>query len=115
MAVKPQAKPEPAKSKDEVLDGPLMDGKSAALKKMLAKGKERGYVTVDELNAALPPEQLTSDQIEDIHAQLNDMGINVVENEENEEAEETAAPAPADGEPEESRPVGNLDDADVGR
>ncbi len=112
MAVKPQAKPEPAKSKDEAQDGPLMDGMNAAFKKMLAKGKERGYVTVDELNATLPPEQLTSDQIEDIHAMMNDMGINVVENEEPEEAEE--APA-AESDQEESRAVGNLDDADVGR
>jgi RNA polymerase primary sigma factor len=112
MAVKPQAKPEPAKSKDEAQDGPLMDG-HAGFKKMLAKGKERGYVTTDELNASLPPGQ-TNDQIEDIYAQLNDMGINVVENEEQEEAEGEAQPA-ADGEQEESRAVGNLDDADVGR
>src|SRR3954471_15540788 len=111
MAVKPQAKPEPAKSKDEAQDGPLMDG-NAALKKMLAKGKERGYVTIDELNASLPPGQ-TNDQLEDIHAQLSDMGINVVENDEQEEAEET--PPAADSEQEESRAVGNLDDADVGR
>ncbi|HVT53066.1 MAG TPA: sigma-70 family RNA polymerase sigma factor, partial [Dongiaceae bacterium] len=88
-----------------------MDG-GAAFKKMLAKGKERGYVTVDELNASLPAGQ-TNDQIEDIHTMLSDMGINVVENEENEEAEE--APPAADGEQEESRAVGNLDDADVGR
>src|SRR4051812_16376525 len=111
MAVKPQAKPEPVKSKDEAQDGPLMDG-GAGFKKMLAKGKERGYVTLDELNAALPPGQ-TNDQIEDIHAMLNDMGINIVENEEQDEAEE--APAAADSEQEESRAVGNLDDADVGR
>src|ERR1051325_8259451 len=115
MEVKPQAKPEPAKSKDEAQDGPLMDGLTAAFKKMLGKGKERGYVTVDELNASLPKEQ-TNDQIEDIYAMLNDMGINVVENEEPEEGGEGGeAPAAADGEQEESRAVGNLDDADVGR
>jgi len=113
MAVKPQAKPEPAKSKDEAQDGPLMDGLSAAFKKMLGKGKERGYVTTDELNASLPPGQ-TNDQIEDIYAMLNDMGINVVENEEQEEGEGEAQPA-GEGEQEESRAVGNLDDADVGR
>src|SRR5215475_10192808 len=100
MAVKPQAKPEPAKSKDEAQDGPLMDG-NAAFKKMLAKGKERGYVTVDELNAALPKaEQLSSDQIEDMHAMLSDMGINVVENEEPDEGEGGEAPASGDGEQE---------------
>jgi RNA polymerase primary sigma factor len=114
MAVKPQAKPEPVKSKDEAQDGPLMDGLSAAFKKMLAKGKERGYITADELNASLPPGQ-TNDQIEDLYAQLNDMGINVVDNEEPDEAEGGEAQPAADGEQEESRAVGNLDDADVGR
>jgi RNA polymerase primary sigma factor len=111
MALKPQAKPEPAKAKDEAQDGPLMDG-GAAIKKLLAKGKERGYITVDELNAALPQEQMSADQTEDILATLSEMGINVVENEETEEAEE--APAEA-SDAEESRAVGNLDDADVGR
>jgi RNA polymerase primary sigma factor len=110
MALKPQAKPEPVKAKDEAQDGPLMDG-GAAIKKLLAKGKERGYVTVDELNAALPQEQMSADQIEDIHATLSEMGINVVENEETEEGEEAAV----ESEAEESRAVGNLDDADVGR
>jgi RNA polymerase primary sigma factor len=110
MALKPQAKLEPVKAKDEAQDGPLMDG-GAAIKKLLAKGKERGYVTVDELNAALPQEQMSADQIEDIHATLSEMGINVVENEETEEGEEAAV----ESEAEESRAVGNLDDADVGR
>src|ERR1043165_7297349 len=113
MAVKPQAKPEPAKSKDEVQDGPLMDGLTAAFKKMLGKGKERGYVTTDELNASLPPGQ-TNDQIEDIYAMLNDMGIKAVKTENPDEAKGEALAA-ADSEQEESRAVGNLDDADVGR
>ncbi len=114
MAVKPQAKPEPAKNKDEAQDGPLMDGMNAAVKKMLGKAKERGYVTVDELNAVLPQDQMSSEQIEDIMAMLNEAGINVVENEESEEAEEPAAAASGEAE-EEGRVAGNLDDADVGR
>ncbi len=114
MAVKPQAKPEPAKNKDETQDGPLMDGMNAAVKKMLGKAKERGYVTVDELNAVLPQDQMSSEQIEDIMAMLNEAGINVVENEESEEAEEPAAAASGEAE-EEGRVAGNLDDADVGR
>src|SRR6185369_2828653 len=115
MAVKPQAKPEPAKSKEETQDGPLMDGMNAAVKKMLGKAKERGYVTVDELNAVLPQDQMSSEQIEDIMAMLNEAGINVVENEESEEAEEPAAAAPGGEAEEEGRVAGNLDDADVGR
>ena len=46
---------------------------------MIKKGKERGYVTVDELNAVLPQDQMSSEQIEDIMAMLNEAGINVVE------------------------------------
>jgi len=80
--------------RDEPVDGPLMDGAVQAVKKMIVRGKERGYVTYDELNAALPSDQVSSEQIEDILAQLNEMGINVVEAEEG-EAPEGAATAPA--------------------
>ena len=74
-------------SQDETTpEGPVIDSLGATIKKMLAKGKERGYVTYDELNKALPQDQFTSEQIEDTMAQLNEMGINVVENEESEEA-----------------------------
>jgi len=67
-------------------EGPVIDSLGATIKKMLARGKERGYVTYDELNVALPQDQFTSEQIEDTMAQLSEMGINVVENEESEEA-----------------------------
>ena len=52
------------------------------VKKLIARGKERGYVTYDELNAALPQDQVSSEQIEDTMAMLSEMGINVVESEE---------------------------------
>ena len=48
---------------------------------MIKAAKKRGYVTIDQLNAVLPSEEVSSDQIEDIYAMLNEMGINVVENE----------------------------------
>ena len=62
----------------------------AAVKKMVAQGKERGYVTYDELNAILPPDQVSSEQIEDTMSMLSEMGINVVESE---DAEDSAAEA----------------------
>jgi RNA polymerase primary sigma factor len=58
---------------------PLLDLSDAAVKKMIKQAKKRGYVTHDELNAVLPSEEVSSDQIEDIYAMLNEMGINVVE------------------------------------
>src|SRR5262245_21075877 len=61
---------------------PLLDLSDAAVKKMIKAAKKRGYVTHDELNAVLPSEEVSSDQIEDIYAMLNEMGINVVEAEE---------------------------------
>ncbi len=96
IAAKKQQKPaESEDSQDESTpEGPVIDSLGATIKKMLAKGKERGYVTYDELNTALPQDQFTSEQIEDTMAQLNEMGINVVENEEGEEA----AARPAEGE-----------------
>ncbi|WP_310619033.1 RNA polymerase sigma factor RpoD [Flexibacterium corallicola] len=69
-------------------DGPLLDLSVAAVKKMIKTAKKRGYVTYDELNEVLPPEQVSSEQIEDTMSLLSEMGINVVEAEEAEEAKE---------------------------
>ena len=63
-------------------DAPLLDLNEASVKRMIAKAVKRGYITVDELNAALPEDQMSSEQIEDVMSALNDMGVNVVENEE---------------------------------
>jgi RNA polymerase primary sigma factor len=79
------------------------------LKKMIQKGKERGYITYDELNAALPPEDYTSEQIEDVMSSLSEMGINVVESE-----EEEAEPVEKEPDAEEAEERGNIDD-DAGR
>ena len=107
-------------------DGPLMDGMVAAVKKMLARAKERGYVTYDELNSVLPQDQVSSEQIEDTMAMLNEMGINVIESEETEEAAAPeAAAAAAEPEPEPAAEAefeaegevrgGNIDDDELGR
>lgn len=62
-------------------DAPLIDLNEGSIKKLVARAKKRGYITVDQLNEMLPQDQMSSEQIEDIMAALNDMGINVVENE----------------------------------
>src|SRR5688572_17048589 len=79
-------------------DAPLIDLNEASIKKLIAKAKRRGYVTVDELNEALPQDQMSSDQLEDIMSAINEMGVNVVESDEDaaeedgeNEAEEVAA------------------------
>jgi RNA polymerase primary sigma factor len=75
-------------------DGPLLDLSDDAVKKMIKAAKKRGYVTMDELNSVLPSEEVTSEQIEDTMAMLSDMGINVVEDDEQgEEAEPADASA----------------------
>jgi RNA polymerase primary sigma factor len=63
-------------------DQPLLDLSDAAVKRMLKTAKARGYVTLDELNSVLPSDEVTSDQIEDIYGMLAEMGITVVESEE---------------------------------
>src|SRR4051794_18528592 len=63
----------------EAGDAPLIDLNDASIKKMIARAKKRGIITVDELNEALPSDQMSPDQIEDIMSAINDMGINVVE------------------------------------
>ena len=69
----------------EAQDRPLLDPRNATLKKLVARGKEQGYVTYEELSAGLPQDQVSSEQIENVLAQLSEMGINVVEGEEKEE------------------------------
>ncbi|MGE3866581.1 MAG: RNA polymerase sigma factor RpoD [Hyphomonadaceae bacterium] len=83
---KKPSKTEEAPEKEEASDGPLLDLSDAAVKKMIKAAKARGYVTHEELNKVLPSEEFSADQIEDVMSQLNEMGINVVESEE--EAEE---------------------------
>ena len=63
-------------------DAPLIDLNDASIKKMIARAKKRGFITIDELNEALPQDQMSSEQIEDIMSAISEMGINVVENEE---------------------------------
>jgi len=92
-------------------DAPLIDTLGAAVKKMIAKGKEQGFVTYDDLNTALPPDQVSSEQIEDTMSQLSEMGINVIENEDAEEA--ANAQEISDAEP--TKATGNVDESDLGR
>ncbi len=72
----------------EAGDAPLIDLNDASIKKLIARAKKRGVVTYDELNAALPQDQMSSEQIEDVMSALNDMGINVVENDERGDGDE---------------------------
>ena len=83
MATKAAVKPaEPAEAQSEAPDSPLIDSTSSAIKKLLQKGKERGFVTYDELNSILPPDDVSSEQIEDTMTRLSELGIDVVEDEE---------------------------------
>ncbi len=77
--------------KDDEQDSDIsMDVSQAAVKRMIAEARERGYITYDQLNAVLPPDQVSSDQIEDVMSMLSEMGIQVTENEENEESDDNA-------------------------
>ena len=89
-------KDDDTKKPDDSTDGsgPMLDMSQAAVKKMIATAKARGYITYEELNEVLPPEQVTSEQIEDVMAMLSEMGINVIDNEEaeDEDARDGAPP-----------------------
>jgi len=64
-----------------------LDVSQTAVKKMIAEARERGFITYDQLNKVLPPEQVNSEQIEDVMSMLSEMGINIIEEEEAEEEE----------------------------
>jgi RNA polymerase primary sigma factor len=89
-------------------DGPLLDLTDAAVKRMIKAARKRGWVTYDELNSVLPPDEFSSEQIEDVLGQLSEMGINVVESE---EADPEAQAEDADEEAE----GGDLVEASQGR
>ncbi len=63
-------------------DAPLIDLNEASIKKLIAKAKRKGYITYDELNAALPQDELSSEQIEDVMSAISEMGVNIVETDE---------------------------------
>src|SRR5262245_55550755 len=67
-------------------DAPLLDLSDAAVKRLIKSAKSRGFVTLDQLNAVLPSQEFSPDQIEDILSMMSDMGITVVESEEAEES-----------------------------
>ncbi len=68
-----------------------LDMSQAAVKKMIADARERGYITYEQLNQVLPPEQVSSEQIEDVMSMLSEMGINVIEEDEAEESDTSSA------------------------
>ncbi len=76
------AKAETAEMEKPDSDAPLIDLNEASVKKLLVRAKKRGYITLDELNAALPQDQMSSEQIEDVMSALDDMGVKIVENDE---------------------------------
>src|SRR6266849_495497 len=109
MASKAVTAAETAEIREDAAEAPLLDTIAIAIKKMVARGKERGYLTYDELNAALPQDQVSSEQIEDTMTMLSEMRVNVIETEQSEE------PAEAEAEDGEAETRGNVDDDDIGR
>ncbi|MDP2063634.1 MAG: RNA polymerase sigma factor RpoD [Phaeovulum sp.] len=83
MAAKDSDEEKPTEQESE----DALDMSQAAVKRMIADARERGYITYDQLNAALPPEHASSEQIEDVMSMLSEMGINIIENDEADEGE----------------------------
>ena len=94
-----KGKPDPAEPQTarEDADSPLLDMSDVGVRKMIQRAKQRGYVTYDELNKVLPSDKVSSEQIEDTMSMLSEMGINVIESEEQEEAGEGEVPATTEG------------------
>ncbi|BBF94329.1 RNA polymerase sigma factor RpoD [Blastochloris tepida] len=97
-AAKPKEEGQAPEKETDTPDGPLLDLSDAAVRKMIKLAKKRGYVTYDELNEVMPSEEVTSEQIEDTLAMLNEMGINVIEAEEAEVEEQAEAEQAAEEE-----------------
>jgi RNA polymerase primary sigma factor len=94
-APKPGVKPGEQETPGDA-DSPLLDMSDVGVRKMIARAKTRGYVTYDELNKVMPSEKVSSEQIEDTMSMLSEMGINVIESDEQEEGGEGEVPALAE-------------------
>ena len=87
-------------------DAPLIDLNEASIKKLIARAKRRGVITYDELNEALPQDQMSSEQIEDVMAAISEMGVNIVESDEDSaDQDEPAVDEMEDGNDTESKPT----------
>ena len=115
MATKPNVASDTVTA-DQDVETTLLDVQTAAVKRLVARGKERGYITFDELNQILPPDQNSSEQIEDVMANFSEMGIQVVEGEETEDGDAPVAKVEKTEEAEgEEEQTGNVDEASLGR
>ena len=81
------AKDTEEKKSDEQDVDLALDMSQTAVKKMIAEARDRGYITYDQLNNVLPPDQVSSEQIEDVMSMLSEMGINIIEDDEAEDEE----------------------------
>ena len=91
-------------------DAPLIDSLGSAVKRLIDKGKARGYITMEELNRALPPERESSEQIEDIMTEISDLGISIVS-----EADADAGDNEEEDVVEDYEDSGNFDEKELGR
>ena len=105
MASKAKRQAEKDQSTPEAAETASLDAAQQTIKTLMKLGKERGFVTHDELNAALPAEDYTSEQIDDVMSSLSEMGVSVVDSAESDSDDDEAS--------EDARAAGNLSDSDV--
>ena len=86
------AKTDTTETETETGDAPLIDLNDVAIKKLIARAKKKGVITYEELNEALPQDQMNSEQIEDIMSAISEMGVNIVESSDSDEEEEEKEP-----------------------
>ncbi len=108
MATKAKKQADTDQTAQDVSEAASLDAAQQTIKALLKLGKDRGFVTHDELNAALPAEEYTSEQIDDVMSTLNEMGVSVVDSAESDDDTDAADEGNEDG-----RASGNLSDSDV--
>tara|TARA_B100000989_G_scaffold259455_1_gene209643 strand:- start:356 stop:2374 length:2019 start_codon:yes stop_codon:yes gene_type:complete len=108
MAIKAKKQADTDQTSQDVREAASLDAAQQTIKALLKLGKDRGFVTHDELNAALPAEEYTSEQIDDVMSTLNEMGVSVVDSAESDDDTDEADEGNDDG-----RASGNLADSDV--
>lgn len=99
---------------DDITDDAVNDGLSSMVRRLVAKGKKTGYITMEELNKVLPPEKMSSEKLEDIMSAISEMGINIISATDADEDDTDASEEYNYDDDSDDENVGNIDAKDVG-
>lgn len=97
---------------EDVQDSRAKGSLASIIKKLVTKGKDRGFLTYEEINRSIPAGEFSSEQMDEAMATFSDIGIQLVESEDDVSEDENETEEKDSGDYESG---GNIADDDTGR